>query len=164
MNAAAHILASTSAALFPGGDRIFQRIFTRLNCHGRPPQFHVELYPYANLAHTIRLRDHVARVRLSDLLMDAPLSVVEAAAAILLGQMYRRPVPPEWRDAYRRYATAQSTRHEIAASRRKRARHRDRAVEHAHAGERPAAITRSRSEGRGDGRIEGDRSRVHSAT
>ena len=29
----------------PGGDRIFQRIFTRLGCQGRPPQFHVELYP-----------------------------------------------------------------------------------------------------------------------
>jgi hypothetical protein len=107
---------------FPGGDRIFQRIFTRLGCQGRPPAFLVELYPYANLAHTMRLRDDVARVRLSDILRDAPLPVIEAAAAILLAQMYRRRVPPELRDVYRQFALAHSTRRHIAQVRLKRAR------------------------------------------
>ena len=55
-----------------GGDRIFQRIFTRLGCQGRPPQFQVELYPYANLSHTLRLRNDVAHVRLSDILHERP--------------------------------------------------------------------------------------------
>jgi hypothetical protein len=105
-----------------GGDRIFQRIFTRLGCQGRPPHFHVELYPYANLAHTLRLRDDVARVRISDILRDAPLPVLEATAAILLGQMYRRRVPGELRDLYRQFALAHSTRRHIARVRRKRAR------------------------------------------
>ena len=105
-----------------GGDRIFQRIFTRLNCQGRPPHFVVELYPYANLAHTLRLRDDVARVRISDILRDAPVPVIEAAAAILLGQMYRRRVPSEMRDLYRQFALAHSTRRHIARVRRKRAR------------------------------------------
>jgi predicted metal-dependent hydrolase len=105
-----------------GGDRIFQRIFTRLGCEGRPPQFVVELYPYANLAHTLRLKDDVARARLSDILLDAPVPVIEAAAAILLGQMYRRRVPPELRELYREFALAHSTRRHIARVRRKRAR------------------------------------------
>ena len=110
------------ASTFPGGDRIFQRIFTRLGCQGRPPAFIVELYPYANLAHTMRLRDDVARVRLSDILRDAPLPVIEAAAAILLAQMYRRRVPSELRDVYRQFALAHSTRRHIAHVRQKRAR------------------------------------------
>ena len=106
----------------PGGDRIFQRIFTRLGCQGRPPHFHVELYPYANLAHTLRLRNDIARVRLSDILKDAPVTVIEATAAILLGQMYRLRVPGELRDLYREFALAHSTRRHIAQVRRKRAR------------------------------------------
>lgn len=105
-----------------GGDRIFQRIFTRLGCQGRPPQFHVELYPYANLSHTLRLRQDVALVRLSDILQDAPVPVIEAAAAILLAQMYRRRVPRELRDVYRQFALTHSTRRHIARVRRKRAR------------------------------------------
>ena len=40
-------------------------------------------------------------VRLSDILREAPVPVIEAAAAILLGQMYRRRVPGELRDLYR---------------------------------------------------------------
>jgi hypothetical protein len=110
------------ASALPGGDRIFQRIFTRLGCQGRPPAFLVELYPYANLAHTMRLRENVARVRLSDILRDAPLPVIEGAAAILLAQMYRRSVPSELRDVYRQFALAHSTRRHIARVRLKRAR------------------------------------------
>jgi len=110
------------AASFPGADRIFHRIFTRLGCEGRPPQFVVELYPYANLAHTMRLRQETAHVRLSDILRDAPVAVIEAAAAILLAQMYRRRLPSGLRDLYRQFALAHSTRRHIARVRRKRAR------------------------------------------
>ena len=46
----------------PGGDAIFQRIFTRIGCKGRPPQFLVEYHPYAGLTLTIRLRHDVAQV------------------------------------------------------------------------------------------------------
>ena len=110
------------ARALPGGERIFQRIFTRLGCQGRPPQFLVELYPYANLSLTLRLRQDIAHVRLSDILHEAPVLVIEAAAAILLGQMYRRRVPRELRDVYREFSLARSTRRRIAGVRRKRAR------------------------------------------
>ena len=109
-------------AVLLGGDRIFHRIFTRLGCQGRPPHFVVELYPYANLAHTIRLREDVAHVRLSDVLRGAPVPVVEAAAAILLGQLYRRRTPRELRNLYREFALSHATRRRIARLRRQRAR------------------------------------------
>jgi predicted metal-dependent hydrolase len=105
-----------------GGDRIFQRIFTRLGCSGRPPHFIVELFPYANLSHTMRLRDGIAKVRISDILSDAPVQVIEAAAAILLAQLYRRRLPTELRDLYRQHALAHTTRSTIASVRLKRAR------------------------------------------
>ena len=82
--------------MVPGGERIFQRIYTRIGCEGRPPHFVVEYHPYADLTHTIRLREDTAYVRISDLLRDAPRHVFESAAGILLGRLYRRQPPGEF--------------------------------------------------------------------
>lgn len=104
----------------PGGAMLFQRIYTRLNCEGRPPNFVVDFYPYANLTHSIRLRHETAYVRLSDLLRDAPLEVIEAVAAILLARLYRRRLPREIADTYRRYSQARATRTKLHAVRKRR--------------------------------------------
>ena len=114
----------------PGGERIFHRIYTRLGCQGRPPHFIVEYHPYTDLTHTIRLREDTAHVRLSDVLRHAPRSVVEAAAAILLGRLYRRHPPTEMLDAYRTFSYAAPTRRRILQLRQRRARR----VEHRPAG------------------------------
>lgn len=114
----------------PGGERIFQRIYTRLGCEGRPPQFVVEYHPYADLTHTIRLRDDTALVRLSDVLGRAPRAVIEAAAAILLGRLYRRRPPADLLETYRQFSYAQSTRRRLLITRRRRARR----AEHSPAG------------------------------
>jgi hypothetical protein len=106
----------------PGGASIFLRIYTRLGCHARPPRFVVEFYPYANLVHTIRLREDVAYVRFSDVLRGASLEVMEAAAAILLSRLYRRRAPRELVEAYRRYSVAASTRRRVMTVRRRRGR------------------------------------------
>jgi hypothetical protein len=116
--------------IVPGGERIFQRIFTRLGCAGRPPHFVVEYHPYADLSHTIRLRDDVAFVRLSDVMRSAPNLAVEAIAAILLGRLYRRRPPPDLLETYRLFSAARSTRQLIALNRRRRARR----MEHVPAG------------------------------
>ena len=79
----------------PGGDRIFQRIYTRLGCQGRPPEFVVNYHPYAGLTHTIRLHGDTAHVRLSDVMRRATREVIESAAALLLGRLYRRRAPRE---------------------------------------------------------------------
>lgn len=106
----------------PGGAMLLQRMYTRLNCQGRPPQFVVEFYPYANLTHSIRLRKDTAHVRFSDLLRDAPLEVIEAAAAILLARLYRRTVPGEMTQLYTEYSQARITRNKLHIVRRTRAR------------------------------------------
>lgn len=106
----------------PGGAQIFHRIYTRLGCEGRPPQFTVEYHPYTDLTHTIRLREGMARVRISDALKAAPRAVVEAVAAILLGRLYRRRTPDDLLEIYRRFCYAASTRRRILRQRERRAR------------------------------------------
>jgi hypothetical protein len=114
--------ASRSKRLVPGGERIFHRIYTRLGCEGRPPHFIVEYHPYTDLTHTIRLREDTAHVRLSDVLRDAPRTIVEAAAAILLGRLYRRPAPSELLQTYREFSYAGATRRRVLKLRKQRAR------------------------------------------
>jgi predicted metal-dependent hydrolase len=106
----------------PGGERLFQRIYTRLGCEGRPPRFVVEYHPYADLTHTIRLREDTAHVRLSDVLRSAPNDFVEAAAALLLGRLYRRRVGKEFLETYKQYSYAPSVRKKLLALRKSRAR------------------------------------------
>jgi Protein of unknown function DUF45 len=113
---------SATARAVPGGSQLFHRLYTRLGGHGRPPQYIVEFYPYAGLAHTIRLREQTAYVRFSDALRGAPAEVIEAAAIILLSRMLRRRTPRESLDRYRRFALAAATRRRVDRLRRTRAR------------------------------------------
>jgi predicted metal-dependent hydrolase len=106
----------------PGGERLFHRIYTRIGCEGRPPHFVVEYHPYTDLTHTIRLREDTAHVRLSDVLQRAPRAVLEAAAAILLGRLYRRRPPEELLETYRQFSYARSTRRRLLTLRQLRAR------------------------------------------
>jgi hypothetical protein len=105
----------------PGGAQIFQRLYTRLGCDGRPPQFIVEFHPYTDLTHTIRLREETAYVRLSDALRMAPPSILEATAAILLSKLYRRQPPGGLVRAYREFSHARDTRQHLLSLRRQRA-------------------------------------------
>ena len=106
----------------PGGVATFHRMYTRLGCVGRPPMFIVDFHPYAGLTHTIRRRQDIVHARLSDLLHDAPLIIVESVAAILLGRLFRRRVPAELRNAYREFAYARETRLRMMSARRHRGR------------------------------------------
>jgi Protein of unknown function DUF45 len=108
--------------LVPGGERIFQRIYTRLGCEGRPPHFIVEYHPYAGLTLTVRLRHDVAHVRLSDALVRAPRPVMEAAAAILLGRLYRKRPPAGMVETYRQFTFAPPIRSRLLRLRQARAR------------------------------------------
>ncbi len=70
------------------------------------PDFRVEFYAFANVNSTIRLRDGVIHVRISDLLEGAPQSVIEAIAHILLAKMYRKPIESAHAVRYRRYVSS----------------------------------------------------------
>src|SRR5438309_5438749 len=93
----------------PGGAALFQRMFTRLGCDGRPPRFRVEFYPYSSLTLTIRRREEVVYVRFSDLLQRAPLAVLEGAAVLLLARVYCRKAPTALVEAYLEYARSDRT-------------------------------------------------------
>ena len=108
----------------PGGAALFQRMFTRLGCDGRPPRFRVEFYPYSGLTLTIRRREEGVFVRLSDLLRRAPLPVLEAAAALLLARVYRRKAPLPLVERYLEYARSGRTRARMNRMRLRRVRPR----------------------------------------
>jgi Protein of unknown function DUF45 len=112
----------SKAPHFPGGAALFQRMFTRLGCHGRPPRFRVEFYPYSSLVLTIRRREEVMYVRFSDLLHRAPLPVLEGGAALLLSRVYRRRAPRAVVEPYLEYARSHRTRGRISQMRRGRVR------------------------------------------
>jgi Protein of unknown function DUF45 len=112
----------TARSLVPGGAALFQRMFTRLGCDGRPPRFRVDFYPYSSLVLTIRRREESVHVRFSDLLRRAPLPVLEGAAALLLSRVYRRKASPAWTAPYLEYARADRTRARINTMRRGRVR------------------------------------------
>jgi len=109
-------------SLVPGGGPLFQRMFTRLGCDGRPPRFRVEFYPYSSLVLTIRRREEVVHVRFSDLLRRAPLAVLEGAAALLLARVYRRKASGALTKAYLEYARSDRTRRRMNRMRRGRVR------------------------------------------
>ncbi len=108
--------------MVPGGAALFQRMYTRLGCEGRPPRFRVEFYPYSSLVLTIRRRDDTVYARFSDLLQRAPQSVLEGAAALLLSRVYRRRVSAEMTTPYLEYARSHRTRARINHMRRRRVR------------------------------------------
>src|SRR5207249_8338994 len=109
-------------SLVPGGAPLFQRMFTRLGCEGRPPRFRVEFYPYSSLVLTIRRREDAVYVRFSDLLQRAPLNVLEAAAALLLSRIYRRRTAKSLVEPYLAYARSDRTRTRISRMRGSRVR------------------------------------------
>jgi Protein of unknown function DUF45 len=106
----------------PSGGAMFQRMFTRLGCDGRPPRFRVEFYPYSSLVLTIRRREDVVFVRFSDLLRRAPLAVLEGAAALLLSRVYRRKATAALVQAYLDYSRSDRTRARISRMRKGRVR------------------------------------------
>lgn len=109
-------------AIVPGGAALFQRVYTRLGCEGRPPRFRVEFYPYSSLVLTIRRREETVWVRFSDLLRRAPLTVLEGAAALLLSRVYRRRASASLTAPYLEYARSDRTRERINQMRRRRIR------------------------------------------
>jgi hypothetical protein len=91
------------------------------------PLLEVKLRRFTSLNTTIRLRrDQEGKgrlvVRLSDLLEDAPESVHQAIAHILLAKLYRKPVAPMHADRYRRFARSEAVSRQAERLRQMRGR------------------------------------------
>jgi hypothetical protein len=86
--------------------QIFQLTYRELRPRAPMPEFRVEFYAFANVNSTIRLREGVMHVRVSDLLEGAPESIIKAIAHILLAKIYRKPIQPLHASRYRRYISS----------------------------------------------------------
>jgi hypothetical protein len=82
---------------------ILQRAYRDLRPRAEMPQFRAQFFPFANINNTIRLRQGVVKVRVSDLLEGAPEDVLYAIAHILIAKLYRKPVDPALASRYRRH-------------------------------------------------------------
>jgi len=85
---------------------LFQASYRELRPRAPMPEFRVEFYAFTNVNSTIRLREGVMHIRLSDLLEGAPESILKAIAHILLAKIYRKPIQPLHATRYRRYVSS----------------------------------------------------------
>lgn len=83
---------------------VFADAFRQITQRVELPEIHVSFYPFAGLNHTIRLRNRRMYVRVSDLLQDAPLTVHQALAHILVAKLFKKRITPEHERLYRQYA------------------------------------------------------------
>lgn len=98
----------------------FRRVYRRLGIKHLMPTFQVEYRPFAGLRSTLQVRDGNLRVRVSDLLENAPPLVLEALAEILLAQAFQRRPSREARECYLAYVFRPALRQRIDEARRRR--------------------------------------------
>jgi len=82
---------------------ICARVFRQLKPRSPLPQIRVRFCPYANPNSFARFEDGRLELRITDLLENAPVPVLEALIYLLLGKLLRRPVPRLYAHRYRCY-------------------------------------------------------------
>ncbi len=82
----------------------------------------MEFCRFANADSFIRLENGRLHVRISDLFEGAPAPVTEALAYILLGKLYRKPVPRAYTHRYRLYLNRRDVRRQMHLVRQIRGR------------------------------------------
>jgi hypothetical protein len=96
----------TSVRVREGLTELFEQAYRELRPRSSLPEIHITFFRFANISHTIRLRNGRLLVRISDLLEGAPDSVLACIAHILLAKMYRKPVDRAQSSRYRRYVSS----------------------------------------------------------
>ena len=85
---------------------IFEQEYRGVRPLAATPAFDIRFRRFTSLNTTIRLREGILCVRLSDLLEAAPEPVHRAIAHILIAKLYRKPVGAAQADRYRRYVSS----------------------------------------------------------
>src|SRR5271157_775619 len=111
-----------SSLFFETPEEIYARVFRELRPRAPLPDLRVEFRSFANADSLIRLEKGRLEVRISDLLAGAPAPVMEALARILLGKLYRKPVPPLYAYRYRLYLNRRDMRRQAHLVRQIRGR------------------------------------------
>ncbi|MEO8598057.1 MAG: SprT-like domain-containing protein [Candidatus Solibacter sp.] len=99
-----------SSLFFESPEEIYGRVFRELKPRTPVPLLRVEFCRFANADSFISLKEGVLQVRISDLLSGAPAPVMEALAHILLGKLYRKPIPAIYSHRYRLYLNRRDVR------------------------------------------------------
>lgn len=105
-----------------GIEQIYAGVFRTLRPRAILQEVRVDFRPYANANSFIEWRDGKLMVRISDLLLQAPRDVQEALAWILLGKLFRKPVPAAHRHRYRQYLNRKEIVRRAEALKRERGR------------------------------------------
>jgi hypothetical protein len=92
-----------SALLFETPEEMAERVFCEIRPRTAPPRVKVEFRRFANVNSSIRLREGELILKVSDLLQSAPAPILEALFHILMRKLFRREVPAEYQQRYRRY-------------------------------------------------------------
>src|ERR1035437_5794955 len=111
-----------SSLFFETPEEIYARVFRDLRPRAPLPDLRVEFCQFANADSFIRLENGRLGVRISDLLAGAPAPVMEALAYILLGKLYRKPVPRLYSHRYRLYLNRRDFRRQAQLVRQIRGR------------------------------------------
>jgi hypothetical protein len=111
-----------SSLFFETPVEIFARVHREIRPRTAVPAVAVVYKRFANANSQIRLAEGRLAVTITDLLEKAPAPVTEALAHILLGKLYRRPVPRQYSHRYRLYLNRKDVRREIGLVRQERGR------------------------------------------
>lgn len=111
-----------STLRFETPEEIWHRVFRGLKPRTEPPAITVEFRPFANVDSYARIEAGQLRIRISDLLEGAPAPVVESLAYILLGKLFRKPVPAIYGYRYRQYLNRSDMRRRMHLVRQIRGR------------------------------------------
>jgi len=111
-----------SSLFFETPEEIYARVFRELKPRTPLPELRVRFCTFANADSSVRLEGGRLDVRISDLLEGAPAPVMEALAHILLGKLYRKPVPRAYSHRYRLYLNRRDVRRQAHLVRQIRGR------------------------------------------
>lgn len=111
-----------TSLFFETPEEICARVFRELKPRTPIPELAVEFCRFANADSFIRLEDGRLALRISDLLSGAPAPVLEALAYMLIGKLYRKPVPRIYPYRYRLYLNRRDVRRQAHIVRQIRGR------------------------------------------
>jgi hypothetical protein len=111
-----------TAIFFETPEQICARVFRELRPRTPLPSIAVNYCEFANANSFIRLETNRLELRVSDLLRQAPAPVFESLAYILIAKLYRKRIPEDHRNRYRRYLNRRDVRKTLEDARQERGR------------------------------------------
>jgi len=117
-----NIVALPSALFFETPEEIFLRVFCELKPRTPAPEIQIVYRRFANAHSSVRLQDGAIHVRVTDMLQGAPPPITEALAYILMGKLFRKPVPKIYAHRYRLYLNRRDMRRRMQMVKQARGR------------------------------------------